>query len=149
MLCRRQVAEVRPVLPEIRRAGGDMVIVGTGDPFAAQVFRDDLKIPDVEVFSDEPRAAFALAGFHRGITTLLRPQAIGNYLRAFLAGHRPKRKQGDALQQGGVLVVGPDGTVFYRYSSRAAGDHPDPLDLLAAVRTSESSATSGEALWKT
>jgi hypothetical protein len=131
------VAELRPYLPEIRRAGGDVVIVGTGDPFAAQVFRDDLQIPDVEVFSDEARAAFALAGFHRGITTLLRPQAIGNYLRAFLAGHRPKRKEGDALQQGGVLVVGPDGTVFYRYASRAAGDHPDPLDLLAAVRTAE------------
>ena len=85
------MAEVRPVLPEIRRAGGDVVIVGTGDPFAAQVFRDDLKIPDVEVFSDERRAAFALAGFHRGITTLLRPQAIGNYLRAFLAGHATRK----------------------------------------------------------
>jgi hypothetical protein len=131
------VAEVRPYLSAIRRAGGSLVVVGTGDPFAAQVFRDDLKIPDVEVFSDERRAAFALAGFHRGIKTLLRPQAIGNYLRAFVAGHRPKRIQGDALQQGGVLVVGPDGTVFYRYASRASGDHPDPLDLLAVVRAAE------------
>jgi hypothetical protein len=129
------VAELRPSVSVIREAGGDVVIVGTGDPSAAQAFQDDVGIPDVDVFSDQGRQAFALAGFHRGIKTLLSPKAIGNYLLAFRDGHRPKRPQGDALQQGGVLVVEPDGSIVFRYISRASGDHPDVRDLLAAVRT--------------
>jgi len=127
------VAELRPLLPAIRQAGGELVIVGTGDPPAAEAFKDDLGIADVQIFTDERRRAFELAGFHRGIRTLLRARAVGNYVRAFLSGHRPKRRQGDAFQQGGVLVVAPDGTILFRYVSRASGDHPDPRDLLAAL----------------
>lgn len=129
------MAELRPHLEPIRQAGGEVVIVGTGDPLAAASFREDLAVENVEVFSDERREAFDRAGFRRGIGTLLSPRAVGNYLRAFLSGHRPKRRQGDALQQGGVLVVAPDETVYYRHASRASGDHPDVADLLAAVRT--------------
>ena len=129
------MAELRPFLSAIRQAGGEMVIVGTGDPQAAAAFKNDLSIADVQVFSDVRRRAFDLAGFHRGIRTLLRPRAVGNYVRAFLSGHRPKRKEGDALQQGGVLVVAMDGTVLLRYATRASGDQPDPLELLAAVRS--------------
>jgi hypothetical protein len=33
-----------------------------------------------------------------------------------------------------VLVVRPDGSIPYRYISDSAGDHPDPQDILAALR---------------
>lgn len=132
------MAELRPHLAAIRRAGGDLSIIGTGDPASAKEFQRDLDLGDVRVFTDETRRSHELAGFRRGIWTLLRPRAVGNYLRAFLSGHRWRRKQGDALQQGGVLVVRPDGTIVFRFLSAASGDHPDPDAIVEAVNASYS-----------
>jgi len=128
------VAELRPRILEIRAAGGDLVIIGSGSPSSAKAFQDDLGIGDVRVFSDETLRAYERGGFRRGLLTLLRPAAIGNYVRAFLSGHQQKRKQGDALQQGGVMVVHPDGTVLFRHASRSSGDHPPLESIIAAVR---------------
>lgn len=88
----------------------------------------------MRIFTDERRLAFERAGFRRGVGTLLSPRAIGNYVRAFLSGHRGSRKEGDALQQGGALVVARDGTLLYKYVSRASGDHPEVRELVAALR---------------
>jgi len=110
------------------------VIVGSGSPAAARAFAQETDLGDVRIFTDESRLAFERAGFRRGMGTLLSPRAIGNYVRAFLSGHRGGRKEGDAFQQGGALVVAPDGSLFYKYVSRASGDHPDVRDLLAALR---------------
>ena len=128
---------MRPHLPEIRRLGADLAIIGSGDPASAKAFQEDLEIRDVPVFSDEPRRAYELAGFCRGLLPLLRPRAVGNYLRAFFSGHRAGRKQGDALQQGGVLVVRRDGGLLFRFASRASGDHPDAASILEALRAGE------------
>ena len=39
----------------------------------------------------------------------------------------------DAMQLGGVYVVGRSGEVLYRYASEAAGDHPPVEAMLAAL----------------
>jgi hypothetical protein len=111
------------------------VIVGSGSPAAARAFAAQVGLEGVRFFTDEHRLAFERAGFRRGLGTLLSPRAIGNYVRAFFSGHRGGRKEGDALQQGGALVVAPDGTLLYKYVSRASGDHPDIRDLLTALRS--------------
>jgi hypothetical protein len=128
------VAELRPHLQEIRDSGGDLVVVGTGDPRYARAFQEEMGIDDVRVYSDAGRRAYDLAGFRRRISALLSPRAIWNYICAFLTGHKYKGVQGDALQQGGVLVVRPDGRIVFRFASRASGDHPKPSDVVAAVR---------------
>jgi hypothetical protein len=132
--CRGQVAQLRPYIREIRDAGGDLVVVGTGGSPFAKAFRQDLGIPDVEVYIDSARRAYDLAGFRRSLSSLLHPRAIWNYLRAFVSGHRYKGMQGDALQQGGVLVTAPDDAIAFRYVSKVSGDHPEAQQILAAVR---------------
>ena len=134
VLCREQVAQLRPHIREIRDAGGEFVIVGTGSSVFAKAFRKDLGISEVDVYIDSNRRSYDLAGFRRGISGLLHPRAIWNYLRAFFAGYKYKGMQGDALQQGGVLVVAPDGTIVFRFASRVSGDHPEVESVLAAVR---------------
>jgi hypothetical protein len=118
----------------IRQAGGDLVIVGSGSPAAAGAFARETGLDGVRIFTDEKRRSFELAGFRRGLGTLISLRAIRNYFKAFCSGHRGGRKEGDALQQGGALVIAPDGTLLYRHASRASGDHPDVRDLLAALR---------------
>ena len=125
---------MRPSLAKIFESGAGVAIVGTGDAASAKRFQEDLDLRDVAVFTDPARRAFRLAGFRRGLLPLLRPRAVWNYIRAFCAGYRAGRLEGDALQQGGVLVMRPDGAVLFRHVSRAAGDHPAPEKILAAVR---------------
>jgi hypothetical protein len=125
---------LRPYIREIREAGGDLVVVGTGGPSFARAFQKDLGILDVEVYIDSARRAYDLAGFRRGVSALIHPRAVWSYLRAFFAGHKYKGVQGDALQQGGVLVVTLDGTIVFRFASNVSGDHPEVERVLAAVR---------------
>ncbi|HLY73505.1 MAG TPA: peroxiredoxin-like family protein [Planctomycetota bacterium] len=134
LLCREQVAELRPHLQEIRAAGGDLVVVGTGGPNYAKAFQKDLGILDVELYIDSERRAYDLAGFRRGVTALIHPRAVWNYLRAFFGGHKYKGMQGDALQQGGVLVVAVDGALVFRFASKVSGDHPEVERVVAAVK---------------
>jgi peroxiredoxin len=132
MLCREQVAQLRAYIQEIREAGGELVVVGTGSPFFAKAFQKDLGISDVEVYIDSARRAYDLAGFRRGVSGLIHPRAVWNYLRAYFAGH--KCMQGDALQQGGVLVLTLDGTIVFCFASKVGGDHPEGERIVAAVR---------------
>jgi peroxiredoxin len=134
LLCREQVAQLRPHIPEIREAGGDLVVVGTGKPYFAEPFRKDLGILDVEVYIDPDRRAYDLAGFRRSVSALLHPRAVWHYIRAFFAGHRYDGMQGDALQQGGVLVIASDGTIVFRFASKVSGDHPKVERILSAVK---------------
>jgi len=126
---------LRPHVDEIRAAGGDLVIVGSGGSFFAKAFAEHLEMGHVTIFSDEKVRAYALAGFKRGLATLLHPRSAMNYLRALRKGFGQGRTRGDGLQQGGVLVVRPDGRVAYRFVSQASGDHPPPEEIVAAVKT--------------
>jgi alkyl-hydroperoxide reductase/thiol specific antioxidant family protein len=129
---------LRPSIAIIHGLGADIAIIGTGDAASARSFQRDLNIPDVPVFVDPTRRAYELAGFHRGILTLLQPRAIWNYIRAFFVGHRAGRLQGDALQQGGVLIIEPAGSILFRHASRVSGEHPEIEQILAALRRSSS-----------
>jgi hypothetical protein len=133
------VAELRPRVPEIRAAGGDLVVVGTGAPFFAQGFRELLHLDDVDVLSDESLASYRLLGFKRGLLTFSL-RSIAPYLRAFQRGQRQARTQGDALQQGGAIVVRPGGEIVYRFVSEVAGEHAPPDEVVEAVRRAAAAA---------
>jgi len=125
---------LRPSIARFRGAGADLAVIGTGNAAMAKAFREEAGITDVSVYTDEARKAYDAAGFHRGMWTLLQPRAVWNYVRAFLAGYRGGRLQGDALQQGGVLVINPEGVVLYRHVSRSSGDHAEVGEILSALR---------------
>jgi hypothetical protein len=55
-------------------------------------------------------------------------------LRAVRKGFRQTSVQGDPWQLGGSFVIDPKGNVLFAHTSREAGDHPDPEDILAALR---------------
>jgi hypothetical protein len=137
------VAELRPEIPRIHEAGADLAVVGTGAPGFARALRDELGLGDVPVLSDETRRAFQLAGFRRGWIPLLRPRALWKYLRAFLAGYGPRQVQGDALQQGGILIILPGGAVAFSFRSQASGDTPDYEMILGALREHERASAGG------
>jgi peroxiredoxin len=129
IFCQQQLAAVIPWLDRIREAGAEVFVIGNGSVEEARTFRDRHELP-MTVLTDPPRQAYASAGMRRGGATILRPQVLLAALRAYSAGFRQDGVAGDPLQQGGVVVVGSDGTERYRYVSRYAGDHPSPETIL-------------------
>lgn len=123
---------MRDVLPEIRSAGAELVIIGNGSRYFASSFREELRL-DCPLLVDPELHAYRAAGLRRGRVEILSPRVPLNAVRAFLGGARQHGVHGDPWQLGGVFVIRPGGELVYRYVSREAGDHPPSDDVLAAL----------------
>jgi hypothetical protein len=130
MFCALQVAEFRPHVPTLRDAGVDLVVIGSGAPQFARGFKEHMQL-DVPVFSDEKRATFAAASLRRGMGHMLNPAQLRRVPEAMR--YFTLRLEGDATQQGGALLVCPDGTVPFKFANRWPGDHADPNTVVAAA----------------
>ena len=86
------------------------------------------------VLTDPDQQAFRAIEAKSGLASSLSPQVVQASLRAWRRGFRSGPVQGNPFQQGAVWVVFPDGSVPFRFNSRHAGDHPDPADILEALR---------------
>jgi peroxiredoxin len=129
MFCAQQVTELRPHVDQLRQAGLNVAIVGSGGPSFARGFRERLEL-EVPILSDEKLQAYSALGMHRGVGTLLHPGVIAAGATAIFK-YRQRKTMGDATQQGGVLLVKPDGTVAWSFLSRYAGDHPKTDTIVA------------------
>ncbi len=119
---------------EIRRRGGELVLIGNGAAHFAAAFREDLRLPsDVPLLVDPERRAYRAAGLRRGRVEMLSPRLPLHALRALRQGFRQSSVEGDPWQLGGVFVITPGGALAYRYVSAEAGDHPPMTELLAAI----------------
>ncbi len=114
---------------ELAAAGARVVFVGTGLPAMAADFART-HAGGHPVLSDPQRRTFAAAGTARGLAATLHWRMLRNAWRALRAGFRQTAVQGDAWQQGGVLVVDAAGRALHHEVDAAAGD---PLDLQAVV----------------
>ncbi len=128
MFCREQVAGFRSRNAELKALGVKLVFIGSGTPAMAADFREFMQL-DVPVWTDPRRQTYAHLGFKRGVGSVASAEVLRAGLRAMSAGFRQGRTQGDAMQQGGVLVVKRGGEPVYAFASTTAGHHP-PLDLV-------------------
>ncbi len=133
MLCREQVAQLRHVIPDIRSFGARLLVVGNGTVQHLRWFLEDQR-PDFPVYTDPSRKLYEEAGFRRDAGAYLSMEAVRSVLRAFRGGFRQARTRGDPWQQGGVLVFDAHGHIAWKHVSRALGDHPDPAQVVDAVR---------------
>ena len=135
MFCREQAAQLRGRLDDIRALGAELVVVGNGSVAHARAFADAQGL-DCPVFTDPGRETYAAAGLRRSVGSSVNLRTMRHAARARKRGHRQGAVQGDAWQQGGVLVIATGGEILFRYVSREAGDHPEPDDLLEVLRES-------------
>ena len=124
---------MRDILPAIRQAGAELVIVGNGAPEFARAFRDELGL-DTPLFTDPTRRTYALAGFKRGVLATFSPKGLAHGARAWRKGFRQTATRGDALQQGGLLVVERGGRILYAHRDSEAGDLASNEEVLASLR---------------
>ncbi len=130
MFCRELAAQVRGVTPDIEKKGARVVFIGNGTPFMAQAFKEDFGVTSA-LYTDPTLAVYEAAGMKRGMGSLWK--TLKRAAGTLSEGHLQGRTQGDAFQQGGVLVVDRSGDVMYAYVGQHAGDHPDLREVVAAV----------------
>jgi peroxiredoxin len=131
--CREQVTELRPSIERIHELGAELVLVGNGSPEAAGALREEFQL-SVPVYADPQRRSYRALGLQRSLFSTIRWRAVRNVIAALRRGVSQRGLQGDAWQQGGCVIVLPDGSVPFYFASRAAGDHPSPETILDELR---------------
>jgi peroxiredoxin len=132
--CAEQVTELAPRLDELARAGVSTVLVGNGsrEQLGAFVERHALAGAPVDATTDPTLAIYAALDLPRSAWATVGPRAIAETVRAMGAGHPLRRVQGDATQQGAVLLVDAEGVVRFFHANRSLGDHASASDVVEA-----------------
>lgn len=123
---------MRDGIPDIRRAGAELVIVGNGGASFAAAFREDFAL-DGPLLVDPELRAYRAAGLRRGRVEALSPKLAWSAARALRKGHRQTGVEGDPWQLGGAFVIRPDGALTLRHVADHAGDHVRLDAILAAL----------------
>lgn len=128
---------MRHEVDEIHRLGAELWVIGNGTPAQAAWFVDDQRWT-TPVLTDPTLKVHERVGLKRGRKYTLSPKTVAAAVRAYKSGHRQEGIEGDRFQQGGALVVKPGGEVTYAFAADYPGHHPDPKELLEAVRRATS-----------
>ncbi len=98
--------------------------ISSGLPAMVSDFVQQFGLDERSVWVDPSRRTYQALRFRRGPWTVLSPAVFANARRAGNKGFRQGATQGDAWQQGGVLVARKGGAPEYFFASEVAGDHP-------------------------
>ncbi len=134
MFCREHVVQLHQQIERIHAAGAELVVVGSGKPHFVQGFRELTRF-DGPIYCDPELKSYAAAGLHRSAWRLVTPKSAVYALRAMSRGAFQGRTQGDALQQGGVMVILPPDRVVYQHTSETAGDNAPAEEVVAALES--------------
>lgn len=116
----------------IRNAEAELYVIGNGSPSFVAGFRDETGW-DGGVFTDPSLKVFEAAQLERGVLKTFDPRALGKTIKAFARGSRQGRTQGDAFQQGGVLVIAPGNVVRWQHVSKRPGDNASAEAIASAL----------------
>lgn len=122
---------------EIRRLGGEVLVVSFAQPAFLALYERDQALPFVLV-ADPSLTAYHALGLERATwRELLRAGVLWRYLRLMLRGWAPQRgnKGEDVLQLGGDFVLDQQRRLVYAHRSAEPTDRPPIAELLRAVGT--------------
>ena len=106
----------------------NLVIIGNGAPHFIEGFRETTGYTG-PIYTDPTLAVYKAAELKRGAMTVLKLRAAAATIGALKRGFRQSGTYGDATQQGGVLVVAPDGRILYHHISEYPGDNATPDEI--------------------
>ena len=117
---------------KIHAAGAELIVIGNGAPHFIAGFRE-ITGYNGPLYTDPSLATFQAAELTRGVGTVLDIRALMPTLKAFGRGGKQGKVQGDAWQQGGVLVIAPGGEIRWHHASERPGDNATATQIVAAI----------------
>lgn len=119
-------------IDQLSAAGADVHVIGNGAPTFIEGFREVTGYTG-PIYTDPSLATYRAAELRRGVGTILNLGTLSRSVGAFRRGFRQGSVQGDALQQGGTLIIDTSGVVLFQHISDGPGDHARTADMLAAL----------------
>jgi AhpC/TSA antioxidant enzyme len=111
---------------QLHRAGiENVIVVGSGAPMFIEGFRETTGFQG-PIYTDPSLEVYKAAELKRGLGTMLKLGAAAATVGSLRRGFRQGKTQGDATQQGGVLVIAPDSRILYHHISQYPGDNASP-----------------------
>jgi hypothetical protein len=130
--CRDHVVRLGHELAAIRGAGAELHVIGNGSPSFIEGFREQTRWAG-PVYTDPSLAVYKVAQLKRSVARTLDPRSLGAAFRAFTNGSKQGLPQGDQWQQGGTLVITPQGDVRWHHASDRPGDNATAAQIVAAL----------------
>jgi peroxiredoxin len=132
---RRQILQLRQERDALRNAGIDVVLVSSGTPAQAEVFRRDYRVP-FTVICDPDRVLFRTYSLREmTLRDYLSPRMYLKSVQVMMQGYGHKSGEGSEAQLGGVFIIDTNGKVAYAHIAADAADHPSPQEILQAAAT--------------
>jgi peroxiredoxin len=132
---RRQVAQLRHEQNGLEKAGIDVVLVSSGSPAQAEVFRHDYEVP-FPIVSDSDCVLFKKYGLRDMNPRDYRsPRMLVQVVKVLAQGYGYTSGQGSSSQLGGVFLIDTGGKVRYAHIAANAADHPPPQEIIQAAAT--------------
>jgi hypothetical protein len=137
--CRQHGDLLAARLPELGAVGVRAALIGLGSPEALGRYSLAMRLDGSSalLLTDPDGSAHRAAGLARTKWATFGPRAVFASLKGYALGFGSARSDddGDIVQQGGALVIGPDDEVLFAHRSRWVGDLASATDLhLAALR---------------
>lgn len=124
LACSERVAQWKPELPKFEELGARVIFVGNGKPDNLREFtrKAALGNPCATIHTEPTQALHRALGLVNSLGSTISPGAMFNAFRAVTKGHLQLSVEGDALQQGGVLLLDPAGKVALLHREQQLGD---------------------------
>lgn len=132
MFCREHVVQLHHEIERIHAVGAELVVIGSGKPHFVQGFRELTRF-EGPIYCDPELRSYKAAKLHRSAWRMVNPKTAAYAVRAMARGAFQGRTQGDALQQGGVLVILPPDRIAFEHISEAPGDNAPAEEVVAAL----------------
>jgi len=129
------VVQLHHRIDELRATGAEVHVIGNGTPNFIAGFREvtGWRGP---LYTDPSLVAYERAGMKRGVMKTLNFGAAVRTLGALGRGAKQGRTQGDAWQQGGIVVIDVGGDVLWTHASDAPGDNASVEQIVAGLNRS-------------
>lgn len=132
MFCREQSARLKERRTEIEATGAQLIAIGSGHARWAKAFIEEEGV-EFPVYVDPGTRSYEHFGMKKGMFEVFNPKSLRHSQRARAAGFHQSRVRGDGLQNGGVVVVDPDGEIIYRHVEEEAGDLANLDEVIASL----------------
>jgi hypothetical protein len=133
MHCREHVVQLHQRIDDLHATGGEIYVIGNGTPNFIEGFRETTGWRG-PLYTDPSLEVYKAAGMKRSV---LKTVGLGGLVRSvgtLRRGFKQGRVQGDAWQQGGVLVISTTGDVLWSQESGGPGDNASADQIIAGLR---------------
>ncbi len=134
--CRTYVDLIWKKREEFKKSRTQVIFIGNGAPHFIKTFKEDLNIPEADIYTDPTLETFEACGLIKGIFHLIDPRGVLKMVEFALTGNKQGAWDSDSgshTQMGGIIALKPPGKVVYHYIENFLGDFDTTNDWKKSV----------------